>query len=259
MNIITPRQLLTHTSGLGVDVADPDLARWSRWAGRTAHVGSCTLDGWSAPLKFAPGAGWWYGVGLEWAGVLVERVSGMAVGGYLGEVVLKDGKAAGVGGNAGGLGFRKGGFGGEKVVEGLERGADGEVREGGVRWMEEPPRESGGAGLYGSAVGYGRVMEMVLRGVAGEEEDGMVVSGEMAREMFTPQLDGRQRAMLEGVVWEFGSAAELPAGTPVDYGIGGMLVMGNVEGKRRKGSLMWSGMGNSRWVCCLCAAVICAC
>ncbi|KAK4152316.1 hypothetical protein C8A00DRAFT_16356, partial [Chaetomidium leptoderma] len=43
------------------------------------------------------------------------------------------------------------------------------------------------------------------------------------------------------------STPELPENSPVDHGVGGVLNMADVEGKRRKGSLMWAGMCNSRW------------
>ncbi|KAK3305886.1 beta-lactamase/transpeptidase-like protein [Chaetomium strumarium] len=248
---ITLRHLLTHTSGLGVDVADPDLIRWSRHVGRTANVGSCTIEGWSSPLKFAPGEGWYYGIGPEWAGQVLERVTGQRLGEYMAEHLC------------GPLGMEDTGFrlntvvlsSGEKEARFVpisERsGATGELAEGKRNlFPAEPVCESGGAGLYTSAADYAKVMQALLKALAGEEEEeekGGVVRGETVRQMLTPQLNEAQREWAKGIVFTFGSAAELPAGTPVDHGIGGLLAMGDVQGKRRKGSLMWSGMCNSRW------------
>lgn len=242
---ITLRHLLTHTAGLGIDAADADLTRWSEWVGRTANVASCTLEGWSAPLKFAPGEGWYYGVGVDWAGVVVERACGRRLGGYLGECL-----------GLGGTGFVLGGLfppggGGERekresYVPVSERDEEGGLREGVVGFPEEPVCESGGAGLYSSAEDIARVLRGLLAALDGEE--GAVLGREMVEEMFKPQLDEAQRQWLRGIVWNFGAAAEVPEGMPIDHGIGGLLAMADVEGKRRKGSLWWSGMCNSRWV-----------
>jgi CubicO group peptidase (beta-lactamase class C family) len=253
---ITLRHLLTHTSGLGVDVADPDLIRWSQHVGRTANVGSCTLEGWSSPLKFAPGEGWYYGIGPEWAGQVLERATG---GQRLGEYMAQH--------LCGPLGMEDTGFRLSQLVNSEEKegrfvpisersGTNGELAEGQRNMFPlEPVCESGGAGLYTSAADYAKVMQALLRALAGEEEDGGVVVGkETVRQMLAPQLNETQREWVKGIVFTFGSAAELPEGTPVDHGIGGLLTMGDVQGKRRKGSLMWSGMCNSRWVsghsCC---------
>jgi CubicO group peptidase (beta-lactamase class C family) len=42
---ITLRQLLTHTVGLGTDIADPELMRWSNYVGRKATCLDYTLEG----------------------------------------------------------------------------------------------------------------------------------------------------------------------------------------------------------------------
>ncbi|KAK4120646.1 beta-lactamase/transpeptidase-like protein [Parathielavia appendiculata] len=245
---ITLRHLLTHTSGFGVDIADPDLIRWSKYVGRKADQNSlsCTLEGWTTPLKFAPGDGWYYGSGPDWAGLVLERLTGKRLGEYMEEFLFRP------------LGVRDTGFfvnrllpeGGkdreERYVPVAERDAEsGEWREGTVPFPAEPPCESGGGGLYSSAVDYGKVMQMLLGALAGEESG--VVGGELVREMFSPQLVEKQRDWLRAIIWAYGSGAELPQGSPVDFGIGGLLNTADVEGKRRKGSVMWSGAGNARW------------
>jgi CubicO group peptidase (beta-lactamase class C family) len=243
---ITLRHLLTHTSGLGVDIADPDLIRWSKAVGRKVDLHSCTVEGWTTPLKFAPGDGWYYGSGPDWAGQVLERVTGKKLGEYMQENVLKP------------LGVKDTGFFVERLLGGgwkeegryvpvSERdGETGELREGVVPFPVEPPYESGGGGLYSSLADYGRVMQAVLGALAGEE--GGVLDKEVAKEMFRPQLNEKQREWVRGIVWTYGSGAELPVGIAVDFGIGGLLNMEDVEGKRMKGSMMWSGACGSRWV-----------
>ncbi|KAL2174120.1 beta-lactamase/transpeptidase-like protein [Thermothelomyces heterothallicus CBS 202.75] len=190
---VTLRQLLTHTAGLGIDVADPELARWSRWAGRTDDVNCCTVEGWSTPFKFPPGEGWYYGTGPDWAGQALERVAGARLGRHMDQHVL-----------------------GPLALRGTTGAAD-----------------------------YGRVMQELLRALAGEE--GTVVRRETAQEMFRPQLDEKLREWLSAIVWTSGSAAEVPRGSRIDHGLGGILVLEDVEGRRRKGTMFFSGMCNTRW------------
>src|SRR5262249_41931459 len=64
---ITLRHLLTHTSGLCYDTWDEKMFRYASKAGAGA-VG---------PLMFEPGTRWQYGQGCDWAGRLVETISGM--------------------------------------------------------------------------------------------------------------------------------------------------------------------------------------
>ncbi|MDA4809725.1 serine hydrolase, partial [Enterobacter hormaechei] len=40
------------------------------------------------PLEFEPGVGWSYGLGIDWAGILVERVTGSTLGSYFQEHIF---------------------------------------------------------------------------------------------------------------------------------------------------------------------------
>lgn len=243
---ITLRQLLTHTAGLGVDIADPDLAKWSRLTGRKDNINSCTVAGWSTPLKFTPGEGWYYGTGPDWAGQALEHVTSASLGQYMDENIF------------GPLGLRATGFRARKLFSSEPGESDGYVpvaeRDGATGGLEErpvpfpadPPCESGGGGLYSSAKDYGRVIQEVLRALAGE--NGTVIKQETARDMFQPQLNEVQKTWLRAIVWTYGSAAEVPEGKHIDHGLGGILVLEDVEGGRKKGSMFFSGMCNMRWV-----------
>ncbi|KAL2180580.1 beta-lactamase/transpeptidase-like protein [Thermothelomyces heterothallicus CBS 202.75] len=252
---ITLRHLLAHTAGLGLDIADPDLERWSRWVGRTARASTSTVEGWSTPLRFPPGEGWYYGTGPDWAGQVLERVTGRRLSEYMDEHILRPlGITRGtgfyinklVGGDEKEEDEEGGRDGGRQFVTLTERdGQTGELRERDVPFPVEPACESGGAGLYTNAADYGRVLQELLKALAGEE--GAVIRKETAEEMFRPQLNDKQREWQRSIVWKFGAAAEIPEGSLVDFGLGGMLNMEDVEGKRKKGSMMWSGFCNGRW------------
>ncbi len=73
---ITLRHLLTHTSGFGYDIWNGDLARYCRITGlpapRTGRLASL-----GAPLTSDPGERWQYGIGIDWAGRMVEAATDM--------------------------------------------------------------------------------------------------------------------------------------------------------------------------------------
>lgn len=224
---------------------------------------SCTIDGWTYPLCFQPGEGWYYGIGPDWAGVLLQRVTGVKLGEYLRRRCFGSGSGSGVE-------LERTGFvlaevlkdGGEESGEyapvserAAADAADGEgndiqgaLKQGTVPLPKQPEWESGGFGAYSCAEDVGRVLSSVLASLAGDGDSG-VLKQETAREMLRPQLDERQRASLRGLAWKYGTAADVPEGIAIDHGLCGLLAMEDVPGKRRKGSSWFSGLCNSRWVC----------
>ncbi|KAK3937359.1 acyltransferase LovD [Diplogelasinospora grovesii] len=243
---ITLRHLLTHTVGLGYDIADPDLNRWSKAVGRTATNLSYTLEGWNTPLKFAPGEGWYYGSAIDWAGQVLEKITPLPLEHILAHKICRP------------LGMRNTTFHPREVErnEGCTAIAcsyrdkeTGALSTGPAPVPVHPPVDSGGAGLWTTAADYARVLQALLQASAGGDIPGGVVSGAAAVEMFRPQLDERQHAMLKHLTDMFrdGMVPEFPPGTPLNHGLGGVINTEDVPGKRRKGSMMWAGMCNSHW------------
>ena len=78
---ITLEMLLTHSSGISYNFMNPSIARWSKkFAPPQADERRPVEKAFSYPLGFQPGAGWMYGPGLDWAGRIVERVTGGTLG-----------------------------------------------------------------------------------------------------------------------------------------------------------------------------------
>ena len=83
----TTRQLLTHTSGYVYEI-------WN--ANGLQSVASEQIDslfaeggnGMMAPLAFSPGERWEYGIGIDWAGVIVETLSGKSLDVYFQEHIF---------------------------------------------------------------------------------------------------------------------------------------------------------------------------
>ena len=78
---VTLRHLLTHTSGYGYDIFNPDLARYIEVIG-IPSIMSRKNGSLRVPLLFDPGAGWEYGIGIDLAGKVVETVTGQTLEAY---------------------------------------------------------------------------------------------------------------------------------------------------------------------------------
>jgi len=204
------------------------------------------------PLLFAPGDAWDYSVGIDWAGIMVERLNGnITLQAYLEKNIW------------GPLEVKSMTFHPTSNPAILEKLVDMSERAGGVTpyhlaadpegkvgyttnraWnMESTPGCSGGAGGYGAPYDYQKMLQSIC------SDDGKLLKSSTIDEMFKPQLSdaARQSLMEKLAVPEMNQAyGGLPAGTKVDWGIGGILVMEDLPG-RRKGSMSWGGYPNLLW------------
>ena len=78
---VTLRHLLTHTSGYGYDIFNPDIARYVESVGLPSIM-SHKNGSLRVPLLFDPGTGWEYGIGIDLAGKVVETVTGQSIEAY---------------------------------------------------------------------------------------------------------------------------------------------------------------------------------
>ncbi|KAJ5198916.1 Beta-lactamase-related protein [Penicillium cf. griseofulvum] len=78
---ITLRMLLTHTAGFGYTFFNERLRQWSYPVGLDEFSGR--IEDMKVPLLFQPGEGWEYGVGIDWAGIALERATGLTLNDYL--------------------------------------------------------------------------------------------------------------------------------------------------------------------------------
>jgi CubicO group peptidase (beta-lactamase class C family) len=235
--------LLAHTSGLGYDLWAPELIKWSASIGRTINTMAWSIDGFSSPLLFPPGESWMYGSSLDWAGLVLEHVTGQKLGAYMDEHIFTP------------LGMKSTTFWPHARPDLKDRLAvlafRPESEDGGEPLSAIPNLapveheiESGGAGLYSTLADYATYVSAVLRG------DKILFQKAETRELlFTPQLNDVQRASMEQVVDAQRNllAPEFPAGLPIDFGFGGMINTADVPGRRKKGSVMWSGAVNAHW------------
>ena len=103
--------------------------------------------------------------------------------------------------------------------------------------------EGGGSGLFSTANDYSRLLGALIKGGDG------ILKPESVRELYEPQLSNNKYLManFESPFHDV-FCCEYPPGTQANYGLGGALNLEDVPGKRRKGTMMWSGMSNPHWV-----------
>ncbi|KAK7964104.1 hypothetical protein PG988_011078 [Apiospora saccharicola] len=261
---ITLHHLLTHTLGLGYDISVPDLMRWSRYVGRTAINLDWSQSGMTYPLLFAPGEGWEYGMAYDWAGAALERLTEQKLGGWMQNHIFtplgmkRTGfwpeEILGKDGNEEGDQLLEFAFGAQDGILGAGPYPDGELRPGTSILRAKHEMESGGAGLFSTPHDYGLFLSGVLRSAYSSPPPSQaqpLLNPQTLTQLWTPQLTPPQRAQLTSTVtgYQVGFAPELPLDGSVrlDFGMGGLMFLDDLPGKRRAGSVTWSGMGNGRW------------
>lgn len=85
---ITTRMLLLHTAGFGYDFFNESYRRLAREQGQP-HITAATRAALRTPLLFDPGERWEYGSSIDWAGQVVEAITGQRLGEVLRERVFE--------------------------------------------------------------------------------------------------------------------------------------------------------------------------
>lgn len=240
---ITLRRLLTHSSGMGYYGMHPKVTRWRDVVkGGRGTLGD--VESLRNPVVFEPGSGWNYGVGIDWAGQMVEKVSGLTLGEYMRRNVFE---VLGMGsttfrpiGNEGLMG---------RMAGLVARSETGEliVDSSGQYPVRDNKNDLGGGGLYSCAEDYIKVLRSLLM------NDGKLLKsdGEMYQELFRGQLEHPEA--LDHIVRDTPFGALVAPGYPRtaetqwNYALGGAVVGKEIPGHAAKGTLFWSGLPNNYW------------
>jgi CubicO group peptidase (beta-lactamase class C family) len=228
---ITLRHLLTHTSGLGADFVQPEIA-----ATRSAPVKPGTMAAITMPLLFEPGTGWAYGASTDWVGLAVAAASGQRLDAYLAAQVL------------GPLGMHATGYGGNNVPV-MARGPHGILAPLPGFSTFHPAMEfiPGGAGLSGTAADYGRFLRLLLRD--GELDGARLLPQAMVEELARNQVaDLPAGRLTTALPWLLAPYDPAP-GQRCGWGLASAVHLEAGPHGRRAGTLAWGGIGNTHfWV-----------
>ena len=233
---ITLRQLLTHTSGFGYDIWNPDLVRYMQMKG-IPGVASRKRLALTTPLIADPGAAWNYGIGIDWAGLAVEAVTGRRLGEVIEERIT------------GPLGmqdtsFRPGPAQRARLSAMHARGADGSLSPIPFPIPEEQEFDMGGGGLYGTAPDYLRFCRMVLNG--GALDGARILSPGTVEDLGRNQMGDLLVGPLATAQPGASNHAEFFPGQRKRWSLAFMLnEEAHPQGGRAPGSMAWAGLGNT--------------
>lgn len=244
---ITLEMLLTHSAGVSYHFLDPLVARWrdkftTRSQGPKEDEKMTVEELFNYPLIFHPGASWMYSPGLDWAGRIVERVTGKTLGEHLQKrvfgplsitdaqfypVTREDLRARLVDLNP-------------NDPEGLGRAVLG----GGGDMNKNTKGDFGGHGLFMTAIDYAKVLRSLLA------NDGKILKPETVNDMFEHHLSpeataGHQKALV-GPMGSFYRVGVEP-GSKAGHGLGGLLTLEDVDGWYGERTLSWGGGLTFAW------------
>jgi methyl acetate hydrolase len=234
----TVRQLLTHTAGFGYELFDPDLAGLAqrKEIPSMAEGGDAFLR---APLVFDPGTRWEYGINTDWAGRLVERVSGQSLEAYFREHIFAP------------LGMSDSFFDvpadkQSRVVRVFQRKADGTLDP-------QPPAPappstarrfySGGGGLHSTAADYLKFVRALLGG--GRLADHRILSEASVAMMGKNQIGDLAIQPIPSLVPQLATDRAVLPGAPDKFGLGFALNTKTADTPRGANTMSWAGLYNT--------------
>jgi CubicO group peptidase (beta-lactamase class C family) len=229
---VTVRHLLTHTSGLGYDWLHPELGQW-RQSQVEGRLGTMALL--EQPLVCDPGTEWHYGVGLDWAGRLVEVLTGERLDEYLRHEIFDP------------LGMSDTTF--RHSAAPADRAAVVHVREGDgfrpspVQLDEDPEIHSGGGGLYSTVLDYRRFARMIAQD--GELDGARVLDPSTVAAMADNHIGDLQVHGFGSLVSAMNHDVVLLADQRTGWGLSFLRNTETTSEGRSPGSLFWAGLANT--------------
>jgi len=232
---VTLRQLLTHTSGFGYDSWSPLLVRYMAQA-KIPGVRSCRDIALRVPLLFDPGTDWRYGIGIDWAGKMVEAVTGQRLGAHLAEVLF------------GPLGMADTSFDilphmRDRLAPVHHRAADRTLAAGTFTMPTEREFDMGGGGLYSTARDYLAFARMILNG--GRHGQARILKAETVAEMARDQIRPLATKPMVSAIPGASNDADFFPGQPCGWGLSFLVNRKSSPQGRSAGGLAWAGLANT--------------
>src|SRR5918997_4395848 len=232
---ITTRMLLLHTAGFGYDFFNEQYNRLAQEHGQPSVITS-SKAALNTPLLFDPGEKWEYGSNIDWAGQVVEGITGKRLGEVMQERIFAP------------LGMTNSGFTLTPSVRSRlarihQREADGSLKPlAGFELPQDPEVHMGGHGLYSTVGDYCRFIRMWLNDGTGEH--GRVLRKETVLMAEKDGLGERKIRMLPGVIGWLSNDAEFFPGMPKSWALTFMINDEDAPTGRPSGSLGWAGLPN---------------
>jgi methyl acetate hydrolase len=224
---ITVRHLFTHTSGLGYPFTDPTTRDFKPRPGEQYAAG---------PLVFEPGERWLYSTSTDWLGRLVEKISGQPLEDYFRQHILSP---LGMNDTSYFVPAEKQ----SRLVTVGRRKADGTF----IKESVQPPTAGftpiGGGGLSSTAADYIRFTRALLNG--GELDGVRILSAKSVELMGQNAIGALGVPALKTALPDRSDDFSFVADGRDKWGLGFLITVDAVPGKRSAGSLSWGGINNT--------------
>ncbi|KNG46629.1 beta-lactamase-like protein [Stemphylium lycopersici] len=256
---ITLRMLLTHTAlgiaGFGYTFFNESLRDYSHPIGFDEFSGH--IKDICQPLTFQPGEGWQYGVGIDFAGLALERVTNLSLNDYCHKNIFEP------------LGLKNISMfpndGMKKRLANMnQRTHDGKLI-GRDHLLRKPlfvesnevkdVLNSGGAGAFSTPSDYAQIIATLLNDGTSPVTNVQIIKKETVNQMFTNQIPrfpdfGRQgiAAAKPDLTNPIPDIYPVEGNPPQGWGLTFMLSNGGPTG-RSKGTGFWAGLPNCWWWC----------
>ncbi len=227
--------LLTHTAGFSYDMWNAEIGRYMREMDVPGII-TCQHKALTTPLIADPGTRWEYGINIDFAGKLVEVLSGQTLDAYLRDHILQP------------LGMSETGFRIRPEQRGRLVGMHARLPDDSLTPIpfeipQEPEFHMGGGGLYSVARDYLAFCRMVLN--SGNLNGAQVLRPETVELMSRNHIGDIDVTKLVTVETASSNDAEFFPGMMKKWGLGFMINTEAVPTRRGAGSLTWAGLGNT--------------
>jgi CubicO group peptidase (beta-lactamase class C family) len=232
---ITLRHLLTHTAGFGYEIWHPAIAQYQSATG-TPGITTCTNAALTTPLMFDPGDRWEYGIGIDWAGKMVEAASGQKLDRYFqenffGPLGMKD------------TSFRIAPSQRARLASVHQRGEGGALTPIEFEIPQEPEFLMGGGGLYGTASDYLAFARMIMQD--GRADGVQLLRPDTVALMSQNHIGALDVGVLRTAMAALSNDVELFPGMVKKWGLGFVINTRPAPTGRSAGSLAWGGLANT--------------
>ena len=232
---VTTRMLMLHTAGFAYDFFNEQYLRLANYHGLPSVV-TASKAALEAPLLFDPGEDWEYGLNIDWAGQVVEGITGKRLGEVMQERIFDP------------LGMADTAFTiqpamRERLTTVHQRQENGSLTPlTDFELPQDPEVHMGGHGLYAPVGDYMRFIRMILNDGAGEH--GRVLKPETVAQMAQNGLGQRKIKLLPGVIPTLSNDAEFFPGMPKSWSYTFMINDETAPTGRPAGALGWAGLTN---------------
>lgn len=232
---VTTRQLLTHSAGFGYDFFSETYNRLAEEKGQPSVI-TASRAALMTPLLFDPGTQWMYGTNVDWAGQVVEGITGRRLGDVFETEIF------------GPCGMTDMTFAIDDElrarVAGMHaRSADGLLAPIDFELPSPPEVDFGGHGLYGTVGDYMKFIRMWLNDGQGEKEQ--VLAPETVEMAVQRHLGaGLSVTELKGVIPSLSNDAEFFPGLPKSWSLPFMINEEEGPTGRPAGGQGWAGLAN---------------